>query len=63
MATETNKILKVFEDVALLSKDTKFSYQTDEAGTARLVRTAAKALHPSGSGEVGVAAYFTSFLI
>ena len=48
MATETNKILKVFEDVALLSKDTKFSYQTDEAGTARLVRTAAKALNSSG---------------
>ena len=64
MATESNKILKVFEDVALLTVENKCSFKTDESGTARLhvVRTAAKAFHPTGSDEAGVASYFDSFL-
>lgn len=52
----------MFENVALLTKENKYSYQTDELGTARLVRTAAKALYPTGSDEACVAAYFDSFL-
>ena len=62
MATETDKVIKVFEDVALLNRESKFSFKTDESGTARLVRTAAKAFHPSGSDEAGVASYLASYL-
>lgn len=63
MATEADKVLRIFEDVALLTKETQFSFKTDESGTARLVRTAAKAFHPPGSDEAGVAAYFASYLL
>ena len=57
MATEADKVLRIFEDVALLTRETQF-----ESGTARLLRTAAKAFHPTGSDEAGVAAYFASYL-
>ena len=63
MATEADNVLRIFEDVALLAKETQFSFKTDESGTARLVRTAAKAFHPPGSDEPGVAAYFASYLL
>jgi hypothetical protein len=56
------KFYGFFEDVALLTKETQFSFKTDESGTARLVRTAAKAFHPPGSDEARVAAYFASYL-
>jgi E1A/CREB-binding protein len=58
MATEADNVLRIFEDVALLAKETQFSFKTDESGTARLVRTAAKVFHPPG-----VAAYFASYLL
>jgi hypothetical protein len=45
MATEADNVLRIFEDVALLAKETQFSFKTDESGTARLVRTANKILN------------------
>jgi hypothetical protein len=37
MATEADNVLRIFEDVALLAKETQFSFKTDESGTARTI--------------------------
>ena len=61
-AIEVDKTLKIFEDLALKSKNTQYAFMTKESGTSRLVRTAAKAVHPHGSDEAGIASEFISFL-
>ena len=61
-AIEVDKTLKIFEDLALESKNTQYAFMTKESGASRLVRTAAKAVHPHGSNEAGIASEFISFL-
>ena len=62
-ATELEKILKMFEDVAYEDEPkTKHVFITNESGAVRLVRTAYKACHPKGSAEAGVADYFQTHL-
>ena len=61
-AIEVDKTLKIFEDLALESKNTQYALMTKESGASRLVRTAAKAVHPHGSDEAGIASEFISFL-
>ena len=61
-ALEVDKTLRAFEDLALKSKDSQYAFQTTESGASRLVRTSAKAVHPHGSDEAGIASDFKSFL-
>ena len=51
-----------FDCFALKSNDSQCAFQTTESGASRLVRTSAKAVHPHGSDEAGIASDFKSFL-
>ena len=61
-AIEVDKTFEIFEDLALESKNTQYAFMTKESGASHLVRTAAKAVHPHGSDEAGLASEFISFL-
>ncbi|XP_077869048.1 uncharacterized protein LOC144360010 [Saccoglossus kowalevskii] len=61
-ASESDKVLKLLENIALDGYKPVYAMETSESGAARLVRTAVKAFHPRGCEESGVASHFLSFL-
>ena len=62
-ASETDKILKSFEELLLTDEfEQIFSFKTRESAAARLLRMSCKAFHVRGSNESGIASYFNSFL-
>ena len=60
-ATECDKVLKAFEDVATSGKNVH-TFLTAEAGVTRLVRTSSKAFHHRGCDKSGVEEFFTPYL-
>ena len=59
---ECDKTLKLFQDLALQTKESQFALKTKESVAARPVKTSVKAVHPHGSDQAGVASDFISFL-
>ncbi|VDI51116.1 Hypothetical predicted protein [Mytilus galloprovincialis] len=59
--TAADKALKLFEDSVTDSRN-PFSFESDESGTFRLARTAAKALTKRGSDKSGIGAFWEVFL-
>lgn len=51
---EAKKALKTFEEIVVEEGKNKHSFATNEAGAARLVRTACKAFTARGSDEAGI---------
>ena len=60
-ATECDKVLKGFEDVATSGKNVH-TFLTAEAGVTRLVRTSSKAFHRRGCDKSGVEEFFTPYV-
>ncbi|XP_072051465.1 uncharacterized protein [Amphiura filiformis] len=61
-ATECDKVLKAFEDVATSGKSFH-TFLTAEAGVTRLIRTSSQAFHRRGSDKSGVEEFFTPYLL
>jgi len=59
--TAADKALKLFEESVTDSRN-PFSFESEESGTFRLARTAAKALAKRGSDKAGIGAFWEVFL-